>query len=304
MAVVNMSEADLELKIKSKQLEAETLKAKVQEVRFQAQQLRLQLQAMGAQDDFVPGKVQAGSGTEEPSELRSLLEWLVGTVDLQRQVIFECGSGEGEVQVGGRRVTLHRMVTWQMGDSPLKLSVPLELQAEIAGMLTDARQRGRMEEAVLQRLSQTWELMGAEVVSASMGMPEPAIFLVHKGTAQAVVVAKWPAVEFAPVRAFDPANHFLPRDTSQIETRQTLEEPPLPTNITTGDRVEVEYEGHWFTGTLQSVEGDIVNVVCDVDSPGVITVAPVTAVRPARHSKRLLEDADKKLRHIRARSIG
>ena len=88
-------------------------------------------------------------------------------------------------------------VTWQMGDSPLKLSVPMELQvwpecsstvstmlwleAEIAGLLTDARKRGernlfgdatpaekivsragRMEEAVLQRLSSTWELMGAE----------------------------------------------------------------------------------------------------------------------------------------------
>eukprot|EP00434_Breviolum_minutum_P011873 symbB.v1.2.010475.t1/scaffold679.1/size173156/11 len=61
-------------------------------------------------------------------ELRSLFEWLVETVNLEQQVVFECGNGEGEVQVGGRRVLLHRMATWQLSGS-LKLSVPLELQA-------------------------------------------------------------------------------------------------------------------------------------------------------------------------------
>ncbi|CAE7480295.1 RPL3 [Symbiodinium pilosum] len=289
---------DMEAQLKSKQLEARQLQAKVQEVRLQAQQLRIQLQAMGAQDTLVPCKLQAG-GTEEPSELRALLEWLVGAVDLQRQVIFECGCGEGEVQVGGRRVTLNRMVTWQMGDS-LKLSVPLELQAEIAGMLSEARQRG-LEEASL-RLAKNWELLGAEVVS-NAGSPEPAIFLVHRGTSQAVVIAKWPSVDFTQLPAgFDPESHFLSQKTPNPDG------PDAATSALTisqpGDRVEVEYEGHWFTGTLQSVDGDIVNVVCDVDSPGVITVAPITAVRPARPSKRLLEDADKKLRHMRARSIG
>ncbi|CAE7255127.1 RPL3 [Symbiodinium necroappetens] len=251
----------MESRIKSKQLEAKLLKDKVQEARLKAQQLRLQLKAIGAQDTV------AGSGSEEPSEFRELLEMLVGAVDLQRQVLFECGS-EGEVQVGGRRVMLHRMVTWQMGDSPLKLSVPMELQAEIAGLLTDARKRGRMEEAVLQRLSSTWELMGAEVVSASGSgagacpsapLPEPAIFLVHRSTSQAVVVAKWPAVDFTQSEApkiFDPESHFS-RPLNESAT----------TNISTGDRVEVEYEARGMVHRplgLQSMAAAVDFLDCNV----------------------------------------
>ena len=170
-------------------------------------------------------------------------------------------------------------VTWQMGDSPLKLSVPMELQvwpecsstvstmlwleAEIAGLLTDARKRGERNlfgdatpAEKLSRVQDGWKkqccsacpALGsswvprpgrrgrvsrksffggdgffAEVVSASGSgagacpsapLPEPAIFLVHRSTSQAgqradarkckhrlaafeaVVVAKWPAVDF------------------------------------------------------------------------------------------------------------
>ncbi|CAE8582066.1 unnamed protein product, partial [Polarella glacialis] len=156
--------------------------------------------AAGVQDpSFVPGHVEAGSGTTEPQhyELRTLFQWLVDNVDLTRQVIFECGHGEGQVVVGGRRVLLQRMATWQLADGGLKLSVPLELQAEISGLLSTSRQRGRLEEAQVQRLAKAWELVGAEVVSATVGTPEPAIFLVHRESAQAVVVAQWPSIEFA-----------------------------------------------------------------------------------------------------------
>jgi len=277
---------------RAKQLEVEKLKAEVEEVRLQSQQLRLQLQALGADASLVPQKIKAGTGTGLDShyELRSLFQWLVETVNLEQQVVFECGNGEGEVQVGGRHVLLHRMATWQLSGS-LKLSVPLELQAEISGLLLQARKRGRIDEEV-ENLYSTWELLSAEVVSATstVSAPEPAIFLVHRQTGQAVVVAKWPTVEFRRPDSFDPGRHFQRRVAAT-----TSGDVP-----TCGDRVEVEYEGNWFTGTLQSVEGDVANVKCDVDPPGVVTVAPLTSVRPAR--KRKEEKVGQARR--RARSIG
>jgi len=280
-------------RIKAKQLEVEKLKAEVEEVRLHSQQLRLQLQAVGVDASLVPQRIQAGSGTMDMQhyELRSLFEWLVETVNLEQQVVFECGNGEGEVQVGGRRVLLHRMATWQLSGS-LKLSVPLELQAEISGVLLQARRRGRVDEE-LENLYSTWELLGAEVVSAtSVSAPEPAIFLIHRQTGQALIVAKWPAVEFRQSAAFDPRRHFRKRMSG------TTHSPDTPS---CGDRVEVEYEGSWFTGTLQSVEaGDVANVKCDVDPPGVVTVAPLSSVRRARKYR------EGKVRHARrrARSIG
>eukprot|EP00440_Ansanella_granifera_P005182 gb/GFBE01005621.1/.p1 GENE.gb/GFBE01005621.1/~~gb/GFBE01005621.1/.p1 ORF type:complete len:364 (+),score=63.74 gb/GFBE01005621.1/:1-1092(+) len=351
------SERDLRTGLVAKQLEASRLKAQVQQVRFEAQQIRLRLQAAGVNDPtLVPSKINAGSGSSEPQryELRSLFQWLVETVDLSHQVIFECGSGEGEVQVGGRRVLLQRMATWKLSmqsDSNLKLSVPLDLQAEIAEMLTGARRRGRLDESQLQNLASSWELVGAEVMAASVGTPEPAIFLVHKQTAQAVVIAQWPSVEFvravASPPSFDPASHFQrlamqPQQAHVVRPTQPVPppspvpdapRPPLATAtqalpkvgaavpgwpVATGDRVEVEFEGQWFAGVLQWVDGDVANVKCDVDSPGIITVAPLNNVRPARGTATAQRPragtfpmgvvevpSDKKLfRHMRARSVG
>eukprot|EP00438_Fugacium_kawagutii_P000126 Skav218740 [mRNA] locus=scaffold1346:923797:932486:+ [translate_table: standard] len=290
MAVATLP-GDLPDQIKIKQLEVEQLKAEVEEVRLQSQQLRLQLQALGADASLVPSRIKAGSGTLEHFELRSLFQWLVESVNLEHQVVFECGNGEGEVQVGGRHVLLHRMASWQLSGS-LKLSVPLELQAEISGLLLQARNRGRIDEEV-EKFSRTWELLSAEVVSATSAGGEPAIFLVHRTTGQAVVVAKWPAVEFRQ-DSFDPGRHFgrrpMPPLGRSVETRGRNQE-----------RVEVEYEGNWFTGTLQSVEGDVANVKCDVDPAGVVTVAPLTSVRPVR--KRQENKAGQQARR-RARSVG
>ena len=271
--------------IEAKKHEAEKLRTEVEELRLRSQSLRLQLQALGADASVVPQKIRSGSGTvDSKHELRSLFEWLVEAANLEQQVIFECGNGDGEVHVGGRRVLLHRMATWRLRDG-LKLSVPLELQAEISGLLLQARKRGRVDEELVESFCNTWELLGAEVVS-SASSPEPAIFLVHKQTAQAVVVAKWPAVEFRALPSFDPESHFRRR---------------LNGIVVAGDRVEVEYEGHWFSGTLQSLEGEVANVKCDVDSPGVITVAPLASVRLAR--KRQEDKVAKNVRR-RSRSIG
>mmetsp|Transcript_62800 Transcript_62800/g.141857 ORF Transcript_62800/g.141857 Transcript_62800/m.141857 type:complete len:322 (-) Transcript_62800:221-1186(-) len=300
---------ELRMRLGDRRAEVAALRAHIQQARLDTQQLLLRLKALGVADpSLVPGRVQAGSGAVEPQhvDLQSLLQWLADSVDLSQQVVFECGGSEGEVTVSGRRVQLSRMAAWQLSSGStagLRLSVPLELQAEIAGMLSSAQRRGRVDEAQVQRLASLWEVVGAEVVSATMGQPEPAIFLVHRESTQAVVVAQWPAVEFAraaPADPFDPERHFARLAEAECDAEAGAV-APRP-QVSTGDRVEVEYEGQWFAGVIEWVDGDIANVKCDVDSPGVITVAPLTNVRPARAAQHA---APKKMqRHMRARSVG
>lgn len=51
--------------------------------------------------------------------------------------------------------------------------------------------------------------------------------------------------------------------------------------IFTGDRVDVEYYGEWFRGVLQHIDGEIAHVRCDQDEPSVVTLAPISSIRPA-----------------------
>jgi hypothetical protein len=51
--------------------------------------------------------------------------------------------------------------------------------------------------------------------------------------------------------------------------------------VSKGDNVEVQFEGEWFSGVLQGVEGGFALVSCDVDDPDIITVAPLRKVRAA-----------------------
>lgn len=229
------SEEDgLKAKLRSKQQRADELRAKIMKKRLQAQSLKIQLKAIGVTDTgFVPGRVTAGAGTAAAgapgnhSELRSLLEWLAESADLTRQVNFECGASGAGVVVGGRRVLLQRMAAIPLGagitGSKLQLSVPLELQAEIVALLLAVRQRGgKAGEVEVAKVSESWDMVGAEMVSASTRQQEPAIFLVHRESQEgaapesdrsvrAIVVAQWPCIDFAKLAAasmFNADAHF------------------------------------------------------------------------------------------------
>lgn len=374
-------------KLSSKHREADILQVELQQANVAIRQLRLQLQAAGVADtSCVPGRLQAGnsSAAAQHLELRSFLHWLVENVNLTRQVVFECSGNEGEILVGPRRVLLKRMGSWliETGASTaegLKLSVPIAMHTEISSMLLAARAGGnQVSDVVLQQLADSWEIVGAEVVSAG-GNPEPAIFLVHRTTSEAMIVAQWPVVDFGPrcgaasSSAFDPQQHFtrlaepgtpalknpvfpppcVPSD-SQKPPAATLPPPPakelapsppqqmaltssqsmlrqensqavlasevmsglnaitrgeagsqaLPRpNVNTGDRVEVKYQGQWLIGVLERVDGDMAKVKCDEDRPWIITVAPLTSVRPAREGPQHARKQAFK-GHARARSVG
>jgi len=311
---------ELHAKLAAKQEEAKRLRGRLQHSKLQVQQLNMCLTALGVDSSVVPHSMESGGSCGSAStpelaqrrELQALLQWIAECVDLTQQVVFECGSREGKVAVGGRRVLLQRMVAWRLALSEgglaaaaaedqarsLKLSVPMSLQAEIVSMVHLARHKGGIGEVALQQLAEVWEMVGAEVVSATVGRPEPAIFLVHRVTGQAMIVAQWPAVEFScrpsapnrssPRQAFDPNVHFsrlaCAAATSSLAV-ESAEGHAARSMVATGDRVEVEYEGRWFEGVLCWATHDSAHVQCDADAPGVITVAPLSNVRSMAKAK-------------------
>jgi len=370
-----MISSDLEVlqaKMLEKTVEVTGLATEITRAKLDAQQLRLRLLAHGVQDaSLTPSEVRAGPQTADASvsELRDLVRWLSETVDLTRHAVFDVAS---EVTIGERYVHLGRMLQWSLPNTEgQKLSVPLEMQEEIGTLLSTTRSRGKCDLTTVARFSEAWEIVGAEVVaspspshtakSPSPGRTEPAIFLVHRETAQAIVVATWPSVDFGWSTMFDPRKLFerhlffeprleqqhrpdvvfpttrpptttaMPQQvgvSSSLASAHTLAAQasaqtlanafaapwlfggqlasgacsglPVSTSsqttvagstahadglllprprVSSGDRVEVQYDGQWYIGTLQWVTGDLASVKCDVDAPGVLTMAPVTSVR-------------------------
>jgi len=259
--------------------EAALIEAKLQRVEEEAEHLRNVLAT--SERSLVPGRVCAGGSSTslERLDFQSLLQWLADSVDLSETVVFECGNGDSEVVVSGRTVSLQRMAAWRVsGSGDLKLSVPLEMQSEVASMLTDMRSRGNVEAQDVLRLSDVWDLEPAEVLPCGMGCTEPATFLINRKSRQAIVVAEWPAVEFDQT-CFDPVAHFS--QAPIVWPAEPSDAVSAAEPVTTGDFVEVEVDGEWCAGVLQAVDGEVANVQCDDDAPGVTTLAPLARVRPA-----------------------
>lgn len=295
-----LSRSELRRRILEKRTEAEELRAKVSEARRTAQELRELLKASSVTDvSLIPSELQAGRkhAAKTESELQKLLQMLLENVDLSNQIIFECG--EGPVGVAGRGIYLQRMAAWRVRAQTapkLKLSVPFELQGEIQELLTAGRAAGRVPEEALQKFVRSWELVGAEVASGppGQGRPEPAIFLLHRESAQAIVVAEWPAVDF-PLLATCPCT-APPAHSPAVPASLHLQEPAQSSKkssqtvrmkVAVGDRVEVEYQGRWYSGVLAGVQGHMVSVKCDVDPPDVITLAAFANVRPLHREQPL-----------------
>jgi len=89
----------------------------------------------------------------------------------------------------------------------------------------------------------------------------------------------------------------VPASCSEEDPASSCEEVTPPTSRraravtwTSGERVEVQYNGSWFQGILQATQGEVAHVQCDVDESGVITVAPLESVRHADYNDHLTEE--------------
>merc|ERR1712224_835955 len=217
--------------------EAASLASEIEKSRFDVQQLQFRMHAFGIQDSsLIPKNLRCGGRQlEDPATttMKSMITWLADTCDPTRTFMFDVGS---EVDMGGRPVFLGRMVAWHLSGGQ-KLSVPEELQEEVGALLASAR-RGVFDQGQLQQFVATWEMVGADV--AAEGPTRPAIFLVHREMAQAIVVAAWPTFQAEPVAKFDPDEYFrafltkdlakTPLAIGKIESPKTpqLELPAAP----------------------------------------------------------------------------
>lgn len=193
----------LKAALKAKCEEETELQAQLALARVEAQQLRLRAATSGVRDNasLVPASLSAGAGASSQrgaslaeAEQRSLLEWLASVVDTRRQALF---NAPGAVHVGEHEITLGRMVQWHLeaaGD--LRVSVPRDLEEDFSALLQRARQ-GTLGSAEMRKLGQAWELLGADVAVAERTEAVPAIFLIHRESAQAVIVAAWPSIPAA-----------------------------------------------------------------------------------------------------------
>lgn len=224
------------------------VRAELKAARIEVQQLRLRLQAAGVKNtSVVPDKIQAGpgSGDGRAAELGRHLQWIAEHVELEHPAVLDAGC---DVVMGGRHVHLGRIKQFRLNcPGNLKLSVPLDQSAEIGALLAAAKlSNNTIDAQKSQSLSDEWELVVSE--TADGNNRETCTLLVHRETSAGILVATWPNVP-ARIRPF-------------------------------GDRVEVQYEGEWFTGTLWDVEnGSIAHVQCDLDPPEVLTVVPISMLR-------------------------
>jgi len=263
------NEDDLELQYEEACNETAELERELRAAKLEAQQLRLRLAA--AQTSKIGSDVHKAPvvlpGVENELQaqriqgVHDMFKWIAEHVDLSHTDTLDVGC---EVPIGGRTVHLERVVQWALPSAPskrLKLSVPVEHQDEIVGLLKTVKSTGRLgPPSFVQQLADTWELVPGELSTPSQPCAEAAVLLAHRTSSKGILVATWPTHEslkaFALMFASD---GFTP---------------------SAGQRVEVFYEGYWFAGTFETMDttGQAV-VKCDVDDPGIFTVVPLHQVR-------------------------
>lgn len=277
---MHTNDEELELSYEEACDEAAELAQELRATKLEAQRLRLRLLAAGRASRISGSCVQTAHPkmpavepealTQTVQGIRDMFQWIANHVDLSRPPeVLDVGC---EVPVGGRNVHLQRVVQWPLSfassERRLKVSVPIEYEDEIAGLLKTAKSVGQLGPRMVQQLAESWELVPGELSTPTQSCAEPAVLLAHRGSSRGILVASWPTQEA--LEAFALLN--------------TLE-GAVPS---IGERVEALYEGAWYLGTLEALDANGKAVVkCDVDDPGVFTVVPLKQVRkppPAKSS--------------------
>jgi hypothetical protein len=204
----------LQVKLDAKTTEAERLRCEVQKAKLETQMLRLQLQVRGVADgSLIPADMGTGGKPRAAdlkcSEHKRLVEWLAQNVDLSCKQAYNVP--EPEVNVGGHRALLGRMIQWRLNvPGGLRLSVPFDSEMELVDVLLKTRAE-RLELDKLEAFADDWLLVTTDLVTDNVATP--ALFLIHNQSQKAIVVSAWPSISVAlppapPVAIFDPAAFF------------------------------------------------------------------------------------------------
>ncbi|CAE8612289.1 unnamed protein product [Polarella glacialis] len=196
---------------------------------------------------------------QRAEELRGLFSWLAQHADLEHPHIMDVGF---EVPIGGRTVLLHRVVQWSLTSAPsgkLLLTAPIEHKEPLGNLLASTRASGVVDAQAILHFLGGWDLVAGELTSAAHLQPEPSVLLSNRTSTQGILVASWPTCE-------------------ALEVFHTA--CPVRADLCPGDRVEVEYDDKWYSGTLHSIDANnMVSIRCQTDPVGVLTVTPLSRVR-------------------------
>lgn len=242
------------------------LQNELKAAKIEAQQLKMRLKAAAAQSPkpspqaVVPTLPPVAAADPRLEELQNFVVWLSNHICLDQESVLDVGL---EVPIAGVGMQMGRVVQWpltfQVGKR-LFFSAPLECREQLAHLFHSTRQQGKMSAESLQTLSTFWALVPGELETITQKGSEPVVMLAQKTAPLCMLVASWPT----------------PGALEAFRALCSVDGEPFQL----GQRVEVEYEGTWYAGTLFSLSATgKASVCCDSDNPGVLTVAPVYRVR-------------------------
>lgn len=265
--IFDLSDDELQLEYDEKCDEVVELKQELRATRLEAQQLHLRLRcaqkATGksiGETSSLPGAVPTHA---LQTELSSLLFWLAANVDLDKPCVVEAGV---EVPVGGRKVQLRTVVVWPVGAGSLRLSVPLAQREEVSAMLQSAssREEGQVDNdcPLLRSFAASWDLVPGQLGIGPESRAEPVVLLAHRFSDEGMLIAPWPRPKAL-------------ETTVPLRLEAAATGSPQP-----GERIEVDYQGCWYTGTLMCIDAvGNAKIQCDADPLGVMTIGPMCSVR-------------------------
>lgn len=263
----DIDEETLQLDYDEKCDEVVELQHELKAAKMEAAQLKMRLKAVAAHS---PNPTTTTMTTSTPTaamteharlgELENFVVWLAENVTLEKELIFDVHL---EVPIAGHIIQMGRIVQWPLTlkfGRGLRLTAPLEVRDQMVELLSSTKATGKVNPESLQILSTFWNLVPGDLETITQKAPEPVVMLAHRSSQLGIVVASWPSIG-----ALEAYGALCSVDG----------EP-----FCLGQRVEVEYDGQWYVGTLHSLTSTgKASVCCDVDGPCVLTVAPCYRVR-------------------------
>jgi len=262
----DLDEETLQLDLDEVCDEVVELQNELKAAKIEAMQLRMRLKAVAPNTPTaptttvvpdMPGIVPQDNRLEE---LQNFVVWLSEHVCMEQEIILDVGL---EVPIAGVGMQMGRVVQWpltfQLGKR-LYFTAPAECRDQLLELFISTKAQGKVTPESLQTLSTFWSLVPGDLETITQKASEPVVMLAQKTAPLCMLVASWPTA--GALEAF--------RALCSVDG-----EP-----FQLGQRVEVEYEGSWYVGTLCSLSATgKASVCCDTDGPGVLTVAPVYRVR-------------------------
>jgi hypothetical protein len=266
-------ESDLDVDEETLQLDYDEICDEVVELqnelkaaKMEGAQLKMRLKAAGASgartaSTAVPSSFPSLAPAEPHlKELENFVMWLAEHVSLSQEIIMDINL---EVPISGHVIIMERIVQWPLTfplGKKLRLTAPIEVREQMHELLNSAKAQGKVSPESLHTLATHWNLVPGDLETITQKAPEPVVMLAHKLSHLGILVASWPTI--GALEAF--------RALCSVDG-----EP-----FQLGQRVEVEYDGQWYVGTLHSLTATgKASVCCDLDGPSVLTIAPVYRVR-------------------------